>query len=390
MPPYQMVDDAASDKPDRLFSGVSVPAFSRRPTMMKRLLILLACGMLGGIGGAAGDAPKSTELVEAPPAVITGYGVNGLVLWLAADSGVTLDKSGGVTALADKTGNFIVTPNDVDQEPTYIPNGLNNKPVLRFNGHQSLYSSDNFGNLLNREMTVIVVAMTTDSSLQRHQFPLYLGQSITPGVNRALAYLKGKEFFDGQSVGFFGAPVVKDTFLMTGAAINSTLTQATFYRNGAQTMVSNLTEEYGDAKFADLSDGVTMGGATDPDCGWQGDIAEELVYDHQLTPAEMQTVWFYLSNKYGLHQTAGPATGGTQASGIPIPVTSNPGDGHINLVPPPTETEAKNGGVLYADTGSDMEGWTQTAGSETYHGNGRFDPPGGFVPFTGITTDGSI
>jgi RNA polymerase sigma factor (sigma-70 family) len=255
---------------------------------------------------AANDTPKASETVETPPTVTTGYGVSGLVLWLAADSGVTLDKSGGVTALADKTGNFVLTSTAPNQEPTYVPNGLNGRPVLRFNGNQSLYSSDNFGNLLNRDMTFIVVTMTT-ASPDLEQFPLYLGQNATPHVNRDLAYYEGKELFDGQFVACYGTPVVTNTFVMTGASINSTLTEATFYRNGRQMMVGTVNDanriEHRNAAFEDLSDGVTMGAATDPCRGWQGDIAEELVYDHQLTPTEMQFVWYYLSNKYGLRQT---------------------------------------------------------------------------------------
>jgi hypothetical protein len=70
------------------------------------------------------------------------------------------------------------------------------------------------------------------------------------------------------------------------------------------TVVSSEDPIDGNVKFGDLSDGVTMGAATDPVCGWQGDIAEELVYDHQLTPAEIQLVWGYLSSKYGLHTIA--------------------------------------------------------------------------------------
>ncbi len=271
---------------------------------MKRLLTLLACGVLGGTGTAAGDTTKASEVAEAPLAVTTGYGVNGLVLWLAADSGVTKDDSENVTALADKTGNFTLKPQDPDQAPTFVPNVLNGRPVLRFNGNQSLYSPDNFGDALNRDMAFIVVAMTTNSSPNHQQYALYLGQNATGGANRAVEYLRGKEVFDGQWVAYFGKPVVKNVFVVTGATINSTLTQATFYRNGTQTMVNNLAEEVGNAKFQDLSDGVTLGAATDPVRGWSGDIAEALVYDHQLTPAEMQMVWFYLSAKYGLHQTA--------------------------------------------------------------------------------------
>jgi hypothetical protein len=279
-------------------------AFSRR--LLRGVLAFLACGILGGFRLAAADATSAADTVEAPPTVANAYGVGGLVLWLAADCGVTLDKDGGVTALADKTGNFILTPNDPGQEPTFVPNGLNGRPVLRFNGNQSLYASDNFGNLLNRDMTIIIVGMTT-SSPARQQYPLYLGQNASPHVNRAFSYIDGEEVFEGQFVGCDGPPVVTKVFGVWGASVNSAMTEATFYRDGRQTLVSTVSDAnkkyHREASFENLSDGVTMGAATDPVCGWQGDIAEELVYNHQLTPTEMQFVWHYLSNKYGLHQT---------------------------------------------------------------------------------------
>jgi hypothetical protein len=267
--------------------------------------------MLVGFRMAAADPQQSPAPAEAPLTTTSGYGVNGLVLWLAADSGVTLDKGtdGGVAILADKTRNFILTPNSSEQEPILIPNGLNGRPVLRFNGNQSLYSPDDFGTALNRDMTIIIVAMTTDSALQYEEFPIYLGQNATPGANRALPILNGKFFFDGQWVGCYGEPAQTKTFAMEGAAINSSLSQGIFYRNGVQTAVGSVAEENKNLKrdnaFISLSEGVTMGAATDPVCGWQGDIAEELVYNHQLSPLEMQTVWSYLSTKYGL-QAASP------------------------------------------------------------------------------------
>ena len=248
---------------------------------------------------AADNTPKKATANESPLVVTTGYGVDGLVLWLAADSGVTRDANNNITALADKTGNFTLTTSDADQEPTYVPNGLNGKPVIRFNADQSLYSPDNFGTDLNRDMTIIVVSMTTGSRT-RLQYPLYLGGNSTAHANRALAYYEGKELFDGQWVACYGPPIVRNAFVMTTASINPALTQATFYRNGAPTVVSNLAEESGKATFANLSSGVTLGAATDPCRGWLGDIAEALVYDRQLSPAEVQTIWSSLAFKYNL------------------------------------------------------------------------------------------
>ena len=108
--------------------------------------------------------------------------------------------------------------------------------------------------------------------------------------------------------------MVKNIFIMAGSSINSTLTQATFYRNGTQTMVNNVFETTGNARFQDLSEGVTLGAATDPVRGWFGDIAEALVFNHQLTPAEMQSVWSYLAAKYGLPQNTVPPPVATAAA----------------------------------------------------------------------------
>ena len=100
----------------------------------------------------------------------------------------------------------------------------------------------------------------------------------------------------------FGPPIAKrNTFVMFAASIDPTVTEATFYRNGKKTAVNSSDEIDRNAKFADLSDGVTMGAATDPVCGWEGDIAEELVFDRQLSAGEIQAIWSGLSAKYGLH-----------------------------------------------------------------------------------------
>lgn len=270
---------------------------------MKGPVALIVAGLLGGIGAAAGDVVKAPTAVETPLVITTGYGVDGLVLWLAADSGVTMDSNGNVSALADKTGNFTLTAGSPDDEPAIISKGLNGRPVLRFNPDQSLYSADEFGTALDRDMTIIVLAKT-NASRTFFQYPLYLGQNHTSHANRALAYYQGKEIFDGQWVSFYGPPVVRNAFVMMGVSVNPTVTQAAFYQNGAPTMVSNLSDENGKAAFENLSSGITLGAATQPCRGWLGDIAEVLVYDRQLSSVEMQMIWSALSIKYGLQTQA--------------------------------------------------------------------------------------
>ena len=262
------------------------------------LAVLLLIGRLAG-----DDAPPANGTLPALH-VKQGYGVKGLVLWLAADGGVTSDAQGQVSKMVDRTGNFTLTSTGGNQGPTLIPAILNGHPVLRFNSNQSLYSPYNFGNALDHAMTFIVVAMTKGADLE--QFSLYFGQNASPGNNRAMAVLGGKEIFDGQYAACIGPPALLNVFVAQGASINPTLTRATFYRNGKKIGTAGLDPS--DPKpFLEVSDGVTLGAATDPVRGWNGDIAEALVYDRQLTPAEMQTLWTALSAKYALPQTPAPS-----------------------------------------------------------------------------------
>ena len=55
---------------------------------------------------------------------------------------------------------------------------------------------------------------------------------------------------------------------------------------------SGLALESGLARnSSNVSDGVTLGAAPTNLYAWEGDIAEALVFDRELTPAEMQTTW---------------------------------------------------------------------------------------------------
>jgi len=275
----------------------ALSAFSCFPTMKTSLQALLLCGVLGGI--------QMAEASDLPLVQTSGYGVNGLVLWLAADSGVSRDFNNHVTSLVDKTNNFTLSAKAPYETPIYVFNGLHGRPVLRFSGNQCLYSSDNFGAALDHDMTIIVVAMTTASPNQL-QIPLYLGQDTAPADCRALMYYSGKEFFDGHYAGFFGEPMVSNAFVVSAGSVNSALTQATFYRNGARTVVSDPAEETNGRKLENLSSSVWLGAASDPASCWQGDIAEALVYDRQLTDAEVHSIWLQLSFKYDLPQSSAP------------------------------------------------------------------------------------
>ncbi len=60
--------------------------------------------------------------------------LSGLQLWLKADDGVTLNGS-TVSQWIDQSGNGNdATQSNTDRQPMFVDNGLNNKPVLHFDG----------------------------------------------------------------------------------------------------------------------------------------------------------------------------------------------------------------------------------------------------------------
>src|ERR1700733_8030098 len=97
----------------------------------------------------------AAQFVHADPPplhVKHGYDVRGLTLWITAEDGITTDAQGQVTQLVDKTGNFTLKPPNGHAGPTQVLKALNGHAVFRFNGVQSLYSPDSFGNAQDRAM----------------------------------------------------------------------------------------------------------------------------------------------------------------------------------------------------------------------------------------------
>ena len=236
------------------------------------------------------QADAYTALVADPPIPLSG-----LSLWLRADLGVEQDGGGNVTAWSDQAGGHSVIQSG-SARPTYVASDLNGKPALRFSGGQWLYGSSSFGTNLNQDMTIVMVGMTTQPESQTYS--VYLGQNASAGANRALAYYQGDELFDGQFVSAFGVPApAPGSFVVEAASLNSALTQATFYRDGVQTSVGSING----GSMVNLSSGLSIGAATGGFATWQGDIAEVLVYDHQLSSDELAQIGGYLGDKYDLY-----------------------------------------------------------------------------------------
>jgi Chitobiase/beta-hexosaminidase C-terminal domain len=117
----------------------------------------------------------------------------------------------------------------------------------------------------------------------------------------------------------------------------------TFYQNGISTGTGTLSG------VQNISPGIAVGATTSGANGWQGDVAEVLVYDHQLSDAELQQVTLYLGAKYGL------------AANGPAPVISPNGGSFSSTQSVAISTVISGATIHYT-----LDGTTPTPNSPTY------------------------
>lgn len=238
---------------------------------------------------------------------------DGLKLWLKADAGVSLlgDAtlgSAGVSAWADQTGNYVVTPpsNVANGQPTYTPNSSYGKPAVHFDVDTLLSTPTSLGVGINADMTIVVVGTPFSSPTEDvPRYGIFLGNGAPsdPGRIRSLGYYQEKEYYDvtGTSPQPSASPPVLASgvsgtkFFSSGmpaiqiASVNNLVTSCTFYYNGVTGSNPTLTGAQR------VKSGITVGKK------WLGDISEILVYDHELVSTERDQLNFYLATKYGLY-----------------------------------------------------------------------------------------
>jgi hypothetical protein len=283
------------------------------------------------------QADQYVALQTNNPSMLT----NGLTMWVRADSGVTTSGS-NVTAVTDLAENNTLSQGTSANQPTLVSSDVNSQPALRFAGSQWLSNATVGLTGLDQDSTIITVAMTTTPSAQGYS--VYLGtNSGTAGANRAVGYSGGGEWFDTTGSVSGGAAPTAGTFVAEETTLDPTVSNVTFYQNGLQTSAQTLTG------VTSLSSGIALGAASDGSSPWQGDIAEVLVYDHQLSPTELQQVQTYLIDRYGL-------------AGNAAAPTISPAAGNYSSTQSVTISTTLTSGTIHYT----IDGTTPNAGSPTY------------------------
>ena len=215
------------------------------------------------------------------------------ILWLRADKGVILSGS-TVSSWLDQSGNgYNASQSNASYQPLYVPNALNGKPVLRFDGANRFLLISNSAIPIDKH-TIFIVFKTYNTSSQSI-FGIWYSK---PGWNFVLSSGVYTYIIDKSSAYITGtAPTIgaNNLFSLTfdGSNVKS-------YNSGS--LIQNDSSIYSSV-YSNTSDALAIGIATngvstaDP---FNGDIAEIVIYNTALSDAERITVENYLKNKYAL------------------------------------------------------------------------------------------
>jgi hypothetical protein len=242
------------------------------------VLSLVAIDSVGNRSGAATVAVGAKQAIGSVP-------LAGLHLWLKADAGVVQDAGGRVSAWRDQSPDA----NDGEQgattaQPLWVPDSGGGVPALQFDGSSTFLS---LRTRITTGQTAFLVLRNGGGS----------GYRTPIGDANGFTYLSNY----GRQLWYTGNPaaVLTGQTWLNGAAVDGT--QAV-YPDAAQPLAV-LTSVATAPAIPASQVGLGYGGYF-----WQGDIAEVLIYDVQVSPTDRVAIENYLALKYGSYvpKTAAP------------------------------------------------------------------------------------
>ena len=207
-------------------------------------------------------------------------------LWLRADAGVEADGDNLVGEWQDQSGNgYDVTQTTPGNQPQYIANELNGKPVLRFSGGKRLLGSIDSSDQPN---TLVVVWKITDGGSAR--FAVSFGDFNTSPRN-SFRYFNGVRINAATDLTTSESDPF-DSYLLHTSYFNGSSSQ--IYRNG-------VLQVTGNSGALGSGNSVVVGaGNSGGSFSLVGDIAEIIFYNSLVSDPQRQSIEQYLISKYGL------------------------------------------------------------------------------------------
>ena len=246
-----------------------------------------------------GDTTTADPLPEEAYPPVT----NGLALWLAADGAIRTDERRRVSVWEDMLAGDNRKAQNANQHlaqhrPLLVANSIGGRPALRFDGDDTLtLATPSSFAMLNSSYEVFIVARSASPAIQFliaggvEDFEMHLngdaGVRFIPAGFDASAdasdFRPASHFSDGRAH-LFSARVTATDFCGIVAVDG---------RDSADTVTHDCR--------CSNNTSLRLGMRHDASFCLQGEIAEVLIYNTELSPGDRASVGDYLANKYTLH-----------------------------------------------------------------------------------------
>ncbi|TGK16844.1 hypothetical protein EHO62_14135 [Leptospira kmetyi] len=233
------------------------------------------------------DGTKTySDIIQAKPYYLPSD-VSSLVLWLSADSGITKDASNKITSWLDQANGSNFVNATANQEPFWVANYRNQRPFVQTSNPQARFFSGPGVGITGSSYTILyvleqaAVAATSDGILH-----------LSGGPNTLILKIQNGQFQVNTGSGDFKSNTYATNVAHIATAQFSS-TSTSLYLNG--TLDKTTTNVYPASGNTTSYLGVYFGGA-----GFEGKIAEVLIYNQGLSTADRIKAECYLSFKYNL------------------------------------------------------------------------------------------
>lgn len=249
---------------------------------------------------------------------------SGLITWLKTDNGVTLSGS-DVSHWQDMSGaNINAAQTNSSYRPEFATNAANGFPVLRFDGSSKFLNLNAVSSNLSPGASLFIVAKPVAVAANARLIELGNGASNNniylsqPNNTDLSLYVYNNS--SPSSVTGSGA-ITLNQFQVLSALHNGsgTATLLTDSNQTGQGSISNINNVTRSSNFIGTDAGNTL--------FFEGDIAEIMLYNRQLSSLERYQVESYLSGKYGI--TVNPPlitpSSGVYGSNQSVSIIGDPG-----------------------------------------------------------------
>ncbi len=236
-----------------------------------------------------------TESVRVPGALPAQ---ENLLVWLRADAGLELEGTNVVSWTDQSRNGFVFRPSGVTTQPTWVANSTSGVPALRFNSSSTPRLIGNLDRTLSNATIFTVARYLNNSAGARYIYAF--GTRDFSGLMMTLAREGGDDVFH-----YDGA--AQRTALNTVPGTGFRVFSQVFGEGGpdrhrlavdGRTVIESRTT-VGRA-YSAVATNVVLGKYVTATYGFTGDLAEWIVYDRALSPAERFEVEEYLRQRAGI------------------------------------------------------------------------------------------